>query len=593
MNDRAPTPHPSLRQPASNLIGGQWLPLGGMSVASGGMPVVASTRRGGLGHADRVISHNPAHPSRVIWSGAPAAAHVDQAVAAAREALPAWSRWPRERRFGVLRRLKALYERDAQRIADLICDETGKVMWDARSEAGALASKVDITLDSSEPAGPLRRVSDFEIGLGGTRRGRCWFRPHGVMAVLAPFNFPAHLANGHIVPALAMGNTIILKPSDKTPGVGQLLAELIQEALEAEGAPRGVMNLVQGGADIAAPLTRHAGVDGILFTGSFPVGRRILEANLDNPGRIVALEMGGNNAAVVLPDADLKQAAIECVRSAFVTTGQRCTCTRRLIVHKEIATRLIPAIQKAASNLIVGDPRAEHPVFMGPMIRKEARDAVLAFQADAARHDGRMLLESTPLSAEAWFITPGILEVDRFLSGPPDAEAEGRGPQSRSFAIAGPDSATEASGTTTVGARSRGQLSGVSSPSRAPPPIQPGRDIEVFGPLLRLTVANSLEDAIEQANATHYGLAASIFTHDERAIERFFHEARAGCVNVNTGTAGASSKLPFGGLGRSGNHRPAGSFSLDYCAYPVAGMIETGSAATLHPGMRFDDAWLR
>lgn len=517
-------PHPSLRQPAADLIGGQWVTTPG----------------------DRLASRNPARPADVVWCGTPRLEHAERAVAAARGALARWSGpagFSRDRRFGVLRRLRGIYERASSRIAALISDETGKVMWDARAEAASLVAKIDITLDESgAPGMPLDRVAPFEVGLGGSRVGQCWFRPHGVMAVLAPFNFPAHLANGHIVPALAMGNTVVLKPSEKTPGVGQLLAELLHEALDAAGAPPGVFNLVQGGPDVASALVGHQGVDGVLFTGSWPVGRKILEANLDTPGRIVALEMGGSNAAVVMPDADLKQAAIECVRSAFVTTGQRCTCTRRLIVHREIAGRFIPAVCKAASNLIVGDPRAEHPVFMGPMISERARTDVLTFQDGARRSGGRVLLEGTALDGEGWFITPGVIEVERFVPG-----EEG-------------------------GA---------------------GADVEVFGPLLRLTVVDSLDDAVAQANATRFGLAASIFTRDGAAIERFMHEARAGCVNVNTGTAGASSKLPFGGLGRSGNHRPAGSFSLDYCAYPVAGMIETGSAATVHSGMRFEDEWLR
>lgn len=516
--------HASLRHDPADLIGGRWTapPAGG----------------------PRIASHNPAHPERVLWSGSTAVTHVGQAVAAARAALPEWSRCGRERRFAVLRRYRALCVEHAQRIADLICDETGKVMWDARAEAGALPAKVDITLDESE-GGPLRRVADFELSLGGTRTGRCWFRPHGVMAVLAPFNFPAHLANGHIVPALAMGNTVVLKPSDKTPATGQIIAELLDEALRTEGAPPGVVNLVQGGADVARALSGHDEVDGILFTGSWPVGRQILEANLDRPGRIVALEMGGNNAAAILPDADLRQAAIECVRSAFVTTGQRCTCTRRILVHEAVARKFIPALCKAASNLIVGDPRAEHPVFMGPLIGESARRSVLEFQAAAAARGGRVLVESTAPDGEGWYMTPGVLEVERFVTG------DGR--------------------------RDR---------------LEAGSDIEIFGPLVRVCVIRSLDEAIEQVNATGFGLAASIFTRDAKAVERFLHETRAGCVNVNTGTAGASSKLPFGGLGRSGNHRPAGSFSLDYCAYPVAGMIETGDAAQTPPGMRFEDDWL-
>jgi succinylglutamic semialdehyde dehydrogenase len=288
----------------------------------------------------------------------------------------------------------------------------------------------------------------------------------------------------------------------------------------------------------------HTQIDGILFTGSWPVGRRILEANLDYPGRIIALELGGNNPALVLPDCDLRQAVIECARSAFVTTGQRCTCTRRVVVHRDIADRFIPALCKVASNLIVGDPRAQHPVFMGPIISDEARRDVLDAQRTFAAAGAEVLVESTPLDSpgKGYFLSPGVIRVDRFT---PEAE----GPA--------------------------------------------GCDCEVFGPLLRVSVADSLDDAITQANATQFGLAASIFTRDRAAAARFLDEAKAGCVNLNTGTAGASSKLPFGGLGHSGNHRPAGSFSLDYCAYPVAGMLESGDAAPLPAGMRVEDGWIR
>lgn len=515
--------YPALRRDAADLIGGDWSAIGG----------------------DALVSTNPAHPDRVVWSGSPRLEHVSMAVRAARQAQPRWSRWPREKRFAVLKRYQQICKERAGEIADVICDETGKAMWEARAEAGALAAKVDITLDAS-PHGGLGRVDGYSVEISATREGRCWFRPHGVMAVIGPFNFPAHLPNGHIVPALAMGNTVVLKPSDKTPAVGQLLVELFDEALRAEGAPEGVINLVQGGADEASALVRHDGIDGVLFTGSWPVGRRILEANIDRPGRIVALEMGGNNAAVVLADADLKQAAVEIVRCAFNTTGQRCTCTRRAVIHRDVADRLVPAICKAASNLVVGDPRADHPVFMGPIITEQARRTVLRAQAEMARGGGRVLMESTVPDAPGggWYITPGVVEVDRFTA---DEEGGLRG--------------------------------------------DAGADIEVFGPLLRICVVDSADDAIEQCNATRYGLAASVFTRDKANIERFVHEARAGCVNINTGTAGASSKLPFGGLGLSGNHRPAGAFSLDYCAYPVAGMIERADAAAVAEGMRFEDGW--
>ncbi len=499
---------------------------------------------------DALTSHEPANPSVLVWSGTPSVGHVDPAVRSARAALPAWSATPIEQRIEALLAFQRIANENAEAMGELICRETGKAMWDASGEAKLLGAKVDITLAEGPNSG-RSRVSGFEVPVTDSRTGLCHFRPHGVMAVIGPFNVPAHLPNGHIIPALLTGNTIVFKPSDKTPGVGQALAEMYDEALASVGAPKGVVNLVQGGADVAKAVTSHEHVDGILFTGSWPVGRRILEANLDSPGRIVALELGGNNPAIVMPDADLRQAAIENVRAAYVTTGQRCTCTRRLIVHEAIAEKLIPLIQKTASNLIVGDPKGigggsrNQAVFMGPLIRGMARDEVLNGQRALVSAGARTLLEATAMEhpSGGHYITPGLLEVDRFTKGPD-------------------------------------------------PKDDPGCDAEFFGPLMRVCVVSSLDEAIEQANATRYGLAAAVFTKDQKSIDRVLHEVRAGCVNANTGTAGASGKLPFGGLGWSGNHRPAGAFSLDYTAYPVASLIETGDAAGVLPGMRFDDDWL-
>lgn len=518
--------HASLMNDPADLIGGAWVPLAG---GPGGLRSI-----------------NPAQPEKTVWEGRSQVKHVEAAIAAARGALPAWGAMGLDGRAKVLRRFAAICKQREAAIADLICDETGKVLWDSKAEAGLLAAKVDITLDDSKNSG-LGRVTGFDVSLAETRTGRAWFRPHGVMAVLGPFNFPAHLPNGHIVPALLMGNTIVLKPSDKTPGVGQMLAELFDQALREENAPPGVMNLVQGAADVAKTIVSHADIDGVLFTGSWPVGRAITAANLDRPGRILALEMGGNNAAVVLDDCDLKQAVVECVRCAFITTGQRCTCTRRVIVQRGIAGRFITAVCKAASNLVVGDPRATHPVFMGPIIREDAMNAVHGTQAQWMVGGGEILVESTRVETlgAGFYLTPGVVKVERFINE--------------------------------TGGRADGDA---------------GCDVEVFGPMLRISVVDTLDDAIEQANATSFGLAASIFTKDEKSISRFIEEARAGCVNVNTGTAGASSKLPFGGLGRSGNHRPAGAYSLDYCAYPVAGMRERGTGSTMSPGMRVEDGWV-
>lgn len=489
-----------------------------------------------------IRSTNPSRPDEVIWAGSPVSDHLDEAVHAANSAFSVWAGWSVERRAGVLQRFAEIAESHRDKIVALLRDEVGKVGWDAGGEAGLLPAKVAITLEDGPTTGRAR-IAGFDVKVSDSRVGRCRFRPHGAMGVLGPFNFPFHLPNGHIAPALLAGNTVVFKPSDKAPACGQYLAWLYQQALDEAGAPPGVMNLVHGQGEIAAGLAGHPGIDGLLFTGSWPVGRRILEANLDRPGRIIALEMGGNNASLVMPDADLRQAAIECLRGAFVTSGQRCTCTRRLILHESIAERFIPPFLRAVSNLIVGDPASDHPVFMGPVISEAARSQVLEFQSHAADSGADVLIQAVPIDVPTggWFVSPGVLRVERF--------------------------AEEEDGT-------------------------PGRDEEVFGPFLRISTVSSYEEGLRQVNATRFGLAASLFSGDVELAEHFGNHARAGCVNVNTATAGASSRLPFGGLGLSGNHRPAGAFSLDYCAYPVAGLIETGSEATLPPGARFEDGWL-
>lgn len=474
-----------------------------------------------------IESRDPADPERIIWAGVPDAKHVSEAVAAARRALPAWSAASLDERIAVLRHWQELTKANADRIADLIMMEMGKVRSECLFEANALAGKVDITLGPES----ISRVSDYSVAVNESREGHCRFKPHGVMAVIGPFNFPAHLPNGHWVPAMLMGNTIVFKPSDKTPAVGQLMGELMLEALQAAGAPTGVFNVVHGGGSIATRLVSDKDVDGILFTGSWAVGRKILEANLDSPGRIVALELGGSNPAVVMPSAHLEQAVIECVRAAYATTGQRCTCTRRIIVHEAIAEKFIPAFCRTASTLLVGPGDSKEPVFMGPLVSAASADDALSFQADLVNAGGKVLAQASRLDRPGHFVTPGVIEVDHFTRK---------------------------------------------------------RDRECFGPIAQVAVASDLDNAITQANATRYGLAASIFTAEEAEFETFFAGTRAGCINWNTGTAGASSKLPFGGLGHSGNHRPAAAFSVDYCAYPVANMVERGADAAIPAGMRLE-----
>ena len=474
-------------------------------------------------------SRNPARPDEVVFRGEIDGAAVGRAVAAARRALPHWSALSLDQRRPFLEKWREAALARGEELARLITREMGKTLAESRLEAKSVAEKVSITLED----GVLARTRDFALDLGPGKTGRCVFRPHGVMAVIGPFNFPAHLPNGHIIPALAMGNSVVFKPSEKTPAVGALLAAIARDA----GLPDGVFSVVQGGGATAAQLVSHDGIDGVLFTGSWPVGRSITQANLERPGRMLALEMGGMSAAIICEDAHLKQAVLECVRSAFATTGQRCTCTRRVIVHRSVAPRVIRAIGTMASTLLAGDGDSTDPVFMGPLVSEEARERVLRTQAALAKAGAQILVPAMKLDRPGFFLTAGVVQVERFQSGPQE-------------------------------------------------------EAEVFGPLLQVAVADDDDDALEQANATQFGLAASVFTSSEAKFRRMAQCLRAGCVNWNTGTAGASSRLPFGGVGRSGNHRPAAAFAADYCAYPVAQMEVQDDSAAVPPGAKFDDRWL-
>jgi succinylglutamic semialdehyde dehydrogenase len=470
---------------------------------------------------ERIIVSDPSDGASVVWRSGESIDHVDRAVTAARRAQPSWAALSLDGRVAALKRYAEATTRHVERIADRITLEMGKIRAESLLEAKLLAEKLAITLDDIS----MSRVRGYEVKVNATRSGVCRFRPHGVMAVLGPYNFPAHLPNGHFVPALLLGNTVVFKPSDKTPGVAQLLAECMAEA----ALPAGVFNVVQGGASVARELVRHDGVDGILFTGSWPVGRSILEANLDRPGRIVALELGGSNPAVVMPSANIRQAVIECARAGFATTGQRCTCTRRILIDRRIADRFLADFCKVASTLLVGPGFSTDPVFMGPIVNEGALNAVLGEQTALAKSGGNVLVAASRMDRPGFFVTPSVVEVRRF---------------------------------------------------------ERATDRETFGPLVKVAVVDGLDDAIAQANASDFGLAASIFTAEAAEYERFLSECRAGCVNWNNGTAGASSKLPFGGLGHSGNHRPAAAFSVDYCAYPIASMIEASDGAAVPDGMR-------
>jgi succinylglutamic semialdehyde dehydrogenase len=448
---------------------------------------------------------------------------ADEAVASARAAFSDWEGLGLAGRLEQVQRLRAALVAHEEELARLISREMGKVLREARAEAKAMVAKIDLTIDEG-----LAFVRDWELEGG---RLSCRYRPHGVLAVLGPFNFPLHLAHGHIVPALLAGNTVVFKPSEVTPGCGALYAALVAEA----GLPPGVVNVVQGDGRVGARLAAHDDVDGVLFTGSYAVGTRILAVNASRPGRMIALEMGGRNAAVVLDDAPFDKAVYDVAVSAFSTTGQRCTCASRLIVTRGIADRFIDALATLADGLRIGHP-LDPAAFMGPLASPAALERFEGY-ARLADEEGTLCVRPTRAVTVEW---------------------QGR-------AVRG----------CYVGARVRRVLR-PSSESRY-------QREEVFGPDLAVWVADDDDHALALADDTDYGLAAGVWTSSEARFEQAARALRTGCLTWNAPTVGSSSRLPFGGLKHSGNHRPAGIYASLYCAWPQA--ITRGGIAVDDKGL--------
>lgn len=455
------------------------------------------------GAGERLVSIDPAN-GETVWAGAAATAEeVAEAVTSARQAFTEWSEADREFRIEKVKAYQEALKARAPAFAEAMARETGKALWETRAELGAMAGKVDISIRAyAERTGERETPTAF---------GRAVLRhkPHGVAAVLGPYNFPGHLPNGHIVPALLAGDTVVFKPSEETPLCGQLMIE----AFEAAGLPKGVVNLVQGGREVGAALVDQP-IDALLFTGSAAAGDHFRRKFAENPHVIVALELGGNNPLVVWDAGDPEAVATLVVQSAFVTTGQRCSCARRLIVPDgRDGDAIVAAVVALAQRLTIGPWNGEEEPYMGPLI-----------SAGAAAKAHAQLRAVIELGAEPILRFSGI-------DGLPDA-----------FVRPGVYDVT-----------------GIEAP-----------DEEIFAPVLQVKRVRDFDAAIQAANATRFGLSAGLISEDERLWRRFLARIRAGVVNWNRPTTGAAGDMPFGGPGASGDHRPSAYYAADYCAYPVA-----------------------
>ena len=460
------------------------------------------------------MSRSPADFSDEIIRVQYSYSSVEGAIYAATQAYRSWRKVSVSDRAGYLKKYQEVLKGRSEEMAEAIAREVGKPLWEAKTEVSAMINKVDITCGES-----LKWAADFEIPqIMGNTQGACRYRPLGVMAVIGPFNFPGHLPNGHIIPALLLGNTVVFKPSEKTPLVGQIMAECFQEA----GLPHGVFNLVQGEKEVGRRLSVHEGISGVLFTGSYEVGTRIKQDTLQQHWKLLALEMGGKNPVIIWEDAEFENALLETLLGAFLTTGQRCSATSRVIVHRSLLQKFVEAFHTRAKAFSIGHP-LDDP-FMGPLIDQGAVDRYMKFVGIASREGSEIIMrgKSLELASLGNYVTPSICLI-------PNPSLE----QTKKSIF---------------------------------------QQTELFAPNVAILGVSDLEEAVAQANATQYGLVASVFTSSKEVYQKAYEGLEMGLINWNKSTVGASSRLPFGGFKKSGNHFPTAVSAPQYCSVPVSSL---------------------
>ncbi len=459
-----------------NFIGGRW--------------VAPSTGR-------YFVNTNPADTSDVIGrfpeSGK---ADIDAAVKSAQEGFARWSRTPAPLRGDVLRRVGDILVARKEEIADAMTREMGKVLDETR---GDVQEGIDTAYYAATEG---RRLFGHTVP---SELRRKWAmsvrRPIGVCGLITPFNFPMAIPTWKAFPALLCGNSVILKPSEDVPHTATILVEILLEA----GLPPEVIQLVHGGEEAGKALVAHPKVPVISFTGSTETGSRIGEV-CGRMHKRLSLEMGGKNAQIVMDDADLDLALDGVLWGAFGTTGQRCTATSRLIVHRKVHDKLVDRLVEAAEKLVLGDGR-EKRTQVGPLIHEAARDKVEKY-VEIGKEQGAELACGgyRPRGARTrngWFYKPTVF----------------------------------------VGVRKGSRLA-----------VE-----EIFGPVLSVIRVNSLDDAIRVNNEVKYGLSSALYTGNVNNAFRAMEELDNGITYVNAPTIGAEAHLPFGGVKQTGNgHREGG-----------------------------------
>ena len=459
------------------------------------------------GRGDCLLSTNPATEAH-LWQGQSASSQdVYDAVEAALRVQDSWGRAPLSERVEILLRYQQKLQENEELLAQTIMQESGKALWDSRGEAKAMAAKVGLSLQAQE-----ERSRKEDDALNQEVHRTVDYRPLGLCAVLGPFNFPGHLPNGQIVPALLAGNCVLFKPSEKTPKVGQLMSQLLHES----GLPPGVFSYLPGGRETGEAILDQKALRALFFTGSAQTGKLIHRRLAGRPEVQLALEMGGNNPLIVDDSLPETEALYQIMQSAFVTAGQRCTCARRLLLPNSAYGReLLEALITSVKKLRIAAPDAVEQPYYGTVIDRASKDNLLNAQEKLLASGARTFLKMKSLDDGLPYLSPGILDMTQ---------------HSQIF------------------------------------------DEEIFGPLLQVYFYDDFESAVSLANQTAYGLSAGLLSLDETKWQSFQQQIRAGVVNWNRPLTGASGASPFGGCGLSGNYHPGAYYTVDSCQWPMAGL---------------------
>ena len=473
--------------------------------------VVPKTK--GTDSTERFLMKNSPCDNQPLWICPIEYRHIDPLVDSAVEGFKTWRRTPIEDRIQILKRYQENLLAKKNEIAEAISWETGKPFWEALTEAGALVAKIDVTINDSLP-----RITNTEIeNILPDTTGHVIYRPLGPSFIIGPFNFPCHLANGQITSALMAGNSIIFKPSEKTCFSSQLMFECLEQAQ----FPKGVVNFIQGDGDSASRIIRRKEIRGVFFTGSKEVGKMILKQTSGSLEKLVALELGGKNSSIICDDAHFELAMEEILKGSFLTTGQRCTSTALVPIHRSLVDKFISRFHELTKKLVIDHPfEYEKEPFMGPLIDELSVKNYLNFIGMAKREGIEEIMRGKQIEKkhQGQYVTPSIHLAEKF-------------DKSSLFLMS-----------------------------------------EIFGPNCTFVPFDELEEAVEIANSTEYGLAASVFTKDHKKFQYCLEEIETGLVNLNRSTVGASSRLPFGGVKNSGNYRPAAVSTIDACVFTMSSL---------------------